>query len=76
MIIRRVERKGIISWHNKRVFISEALAGETVGLLALDERYYRLCFDKLDLGVVDTHHGRLLRGKAAAKALARLYRVN
>ena len=69
MIVRRVEKKGVIWWHQSRIFISEALGGEAVALLPLDERYYRLYFDRLDLGVVDTHHGHYLRGKAAAKVL-------
>lgn len=67
-IVRRVEKKGVIWWHQDRIFISEALGGEALGLLALDERYYRLYFDRLELGIVDTYHGRYLRGKAAAKA--------
>ncbi len=69
MIVRRVEKTGIISWHGKRIFITEALAGELVGLHSLNERYYRVYFDRLDLGIVDTHHGQHLRGKAEAKAL-------
>ena len=40
-----------------------------LGLLPLDERYYRLYFDRLALGVVDTYYGRHLRGKAAKKVL-------
>ena len=72
MIVRRVEKTGIISWHGNRVFITEALAGELVGLLSLDERYYRVYFDRLDLGVVDTYHGQYLRGKAEAKVLRKL----
>ena len=69
MIVRRVEKKGVIWWQQSRLFISEALGGESVGLLALDERYYRLYFDRLDLGIVDTHRGEFLRGKAEAKIL-------
>lgn len=69
MLTRRVEKTGIISWHKKRIFISEALSGEVLGLLPLDERYYRLYFGALDLGVVDTHQGQYLRGKREAKVL-------
>jgi len=68
-IVRRVEKKGVIWWHQNRIFISEALGGEVVGLLPLDDRYYRLYFDRLDLGVVDTHLGEFLRGKFEAKVL-------
>ncbi len=70
-IVRRVEKTGVIHWRQTRIFISEAVGGEALGLLALDERYYRLYFDRLALGVVDTYHGRYLRGKAAKKALKR-----
>lgn len=68
-IVRRVEKRGAIWWHQRRIFISEALGGQALGLLGLDERYYRLYFDRLDLGVLDTHHGLYLRGKAGAKVL-------
>lgn len=71
-IVRRVEKRGAIWWHQDRIFISEALSGEAVGLLGLDERYYRVYFDDLELGVVDTQQRQFLRGKAAAKVLARL----
>lgn len=69
MIVRRVEKTGVIYWHQSRIFISEALGGEAVGLLALDERYYRLYFDRLDLGIVDTQRCEFLRGKAEKKVL-------
>ncbi len=69
MIVRRVEKNGVIWWHQSRIFISEALGGEAVGLLALDERYYRLYFDSLDLGIVDTRRAEFLRGKAETKIL-------
>ena len=68
-IVRRVEKTGVIWWHQRRIFITEALAGEDVGLLPLDDRYYRLYFDRLDLGVVDTHDAQYLRGKAEASVL-------
>ncbi len=71
-IVRRVEKNGVIWWHQSRIFISEAVGGEAVGLLPLDDRYYRLYFDRLALGVVDTYHGQHLRGKAAAKVLRKL----
>ncbi len=71
-IVRRVEKKGAIWWRQRRIFISEAVAGQALGLLALDERYYRLYFGRLELGVVDTYHGRYLRGQAAAKALKKV----
>lgn len=71
LIIRRVDTSGVIYWHQRRIFISEVLGGESVGLLALDERYYRVYFDTLDLGIVDTHQGRYLRGKSASKVAPR-----
>lgn len=71
-IVRRVEKKGIISWHQSRIFISEALSGEPVGLLPLDDQYYRVYFERLDLGVIDTCRGLYLRGKSAEKLLRNL----
>lgn len=70
-IVRHVEKRGQIWWRQKRIFITEALGGQPVGLLALDDRYYRLYFGRMDLGIVDTHDGHYLRGKAETKALAK-----
>jgi hypothetical protein len=36
------------------VFLSEVLAGEQIGLGALDERYYMVYFGPVELGLLDT----------------------
>lgn len=71
-LVRRVEQTGVISWHGRRIFISEVFGGEPLGLLALDERYYRVYFDTLDVGIIDTQKHIYLHGKFAKKVLEQL----
>ncbi len=40
MRIRRVQKHGQFDWKHQDVFLSETLAGEGVGLEAVDDRYY------------------------------------
>jgi transposase InsO family protein len=53
-IIRNVRNNGEILWHCKRIFISQALGGEQIGLSQLrDENKWEICFGNLKLGVLD-----------------------
>lgn len=72
MATRKVEVSGDISWNAERIFITEALGGEQVGIDSIDQRYHRVYFDRLHLGILDTKEGILLRGKAEARALRRM----
>jgi len=67
MLVRRVEKKGQIAWNGGRIFVSEALAQEPVGLEPLDERYYQLYFMHLPLALVDTRKLTIIRGEQAKK---------
>jgi transposase InsO family protein len=50
---RRVLQSGDIKWHRGRVFISESLAGELVGLIEWKDDSYLVRFYETDLGVID-----------------------
>ncbi|HYY29570.1 MAG TPA: hypothetical protein VE860_16620 [Chthoniobacterales bacterium] len=53
---RRVSDAGDISWHKSRVFISEVLRGEDIGLERVEENFYRIYFCNLELGEFDVNH--------------------
>jgi transposase InsO family protein len=50
--VRRVQAAGEISWHGSVVFVSEALAGEQVGLAELETGGHMVRFCRRDLGVI------------------------
>jgi transposase InsO family protein len=58
--VRQVRTSGEIQWKNQRVFISEPLVGETVGLIERGDGTHLVRFFDLDLGVL-TRQGRFLR---------------
>lgn len=77
--LRRRIDTGKFNWHDRKVFLSHALEGETIGLrpLAADaaeaaaaDRYWRVCFASLELGVFDANRGRLLRPRERRHLLA------
>ena len=51
--VRRVRSNGQIKWHGERVFVSEALIGEPVGLEQIDEDRWQLMFCSMRLGVIN-----------------------
>jgi transposase InsO family protein len=70
---RRVEQHGAISWRHERVFLGEALAGQTVGLEEL-EHGWRVWFSSLPLAWIEAsdlrhpQHLRDRRGRSCWKA--------
>jgi len=64
--LRRVEAHGDVNFRNRRFFLSEVLAGETVGLEET-ARGWRLWFGPLELGELDE---RSLRPRSGARATA------
>jgi transposase InsO family protein len=52
--VRRVLQSGEIKWRQGRVFISEALCGEPVGLIAQDDGSQLVRFCGVPLGVIDS----------------------
>lgn len=61
MRVRRVRPCGNLTWGGEDVFLSEVLSGEPVGLLPLDERYYRVYFAALPLARFDSYRLRIER---------------
>jgi transposase InsO family protein len=59
--VRRIGRRGQFSWKHEEVFLSEVLGGERVGLLPIDERYYRVYFASFPLARFDSQKRRIER---------------
>jgi putative transposase len=58
--VRRVRSSGEIKWRGERIFISEALIGEPVGLAELAEGAWAIRYGPVALGVID-EQGRFRR---------------
>ena len=59
--VRRVRTNGQIKWQGERIYLSETLTGEPVGLVARDDRYLSIRFGPLEIGQLDTYTKRVLR---------------
>jgi transposase InsO family protein len=59
--LRKVADDGKIRWKVAKVFLSKSLGGQVVGLQELDQRFWRVKFGPMELGVLDQKTGRLLR---------------
>ena len=51
--VRRVRPSGEIKWQGRRVFVSETLAGEPLGLEQIDDGVWAICFASVELGRYD-----------------------
>jgi putative transposase len=51
--VRQVRSNGEIKWHGEKIYISEALAGEPVGLIQVGERNWEIKFSFHPLGILD-----------------------
>ncbi len=61
--VRRVDRKGYITWRDGVVYLTEALRGETVALAQHDDGDWRVRFRGFDLAVLsDALNAILLAG--------------
>jgi transposase InsO family protein len=54
LVVRRVRGDGDIKWRGRRVFLSQALAGEPVGLEEVADGCWRVTFGPLPLGCLHT----------------------
>jgi putative transposase len=63
--VRRVRPNGEIKWGGERIFVSEALAGEPVGIAETADGDWLLRFCDLELGIIDRRTGKLRRFAAA-----------
>jgi transposase InsO family protein len=57
--VRRVHEHGQFWWNAERVFLSEVLWGERIGLLPVDDRYYRVYFADFPLAQFDSRQLRI-----------------
>lgn len=53
--VRHVHKHGQFWWNYQDVFLSKVLHGERIGLLPLDDRYYRIYLAWLPIARLDTH---------------------
>jgi transposase InsO family protein len=53
MHVRRVAVRGQFRWKDHKVFLTESLAGEVVGLEQIDDRYYMVYFAQLAIAIFD-----------------------
>ena len=56
---RMVGKRGEMYWRGRRIFVSEVLGGEPVGLEAIDDGIYRVWFSTLELGRFDVRENRV-----------------
>jgi putative transposase len=54
-LVRRVPASGDFKWKGQRIFLSETLMGEAIGLLPLDERVYTVYFAAFPIARFDSH---------------------
>lgn len=57
--VRRVEAHGDFFWQGDRIFLSETLAGEHVGVEPFDDRYFTIYFGRFPIARLDNHKRRL-----------------
>ena len=68
-VVRRAHPNGDIKWFGRRVFISQALAGELVGLEELADGHWRVCFGPVELGWLDARRPQRLQSHHTAPNL-------
>jgi len=59
MKVRRVHKHGQFFWNYHSVFLSKVLYGENIGLLPVDDRYYRVYFAAVPLARFDSQELRV-----------------
>src|SRR6266849_8577943 len=68
-VVRRVRHNGEIRWHGNRIYISEALIGEPVGLVEDEQGGWRAFYGPIALGVIAHGGDRLRKPKRQARGL-------
>ena len=67
--LRWVRPNGAIRWQDREVYLTQALAGETVGLAEREDGGCVVRYGPIDLGIIDHRGERLRRPKPAAYEL-------
>jgi transposase InsO family protein len=57
--VRRVKPGGDFKWNGHSVYLTQALAGEPIGMYQIDENTWRVYFGLLVLGILDTRFARI-----------------
>jgi len=58
--VRQVRTNAQIKWQGNRIYLSEALRGEPVGLVPQDDRFWTIWFGPLSIGLLDDHNRSVL----------------
>jgi len=67
MITRKVQRRGVIYWAGHKVFLSEVLIGETIGMERIDDGQWTLYLGPVRLGVFDEKRLTVIRPPQARR---------
>ena len=73
MTVRRVRSNGEIKWNGGKVYLSEALCGEPVGLMPQDDRYWTVHFGPLQIGLLDTYANHTLHTPTLVLPMSPVY---
>ncbi len=60
LLVRTVRQGGVICWKHRNVFLTEVLAGERVGLLPLDDRWFTIFFAEFPIARFDSHRRKIV----------------
>ncbi len=63
--VKRVRGDGYISWQDNKLYLTEALAGETVALARRDDGDWAIRFRQFDVARVGAENGQLIRSGLA-----------
>ena len=66
--LRRVRSSGDIKWGGANIFISETLAGESLGIAETKDGDWLVRYAEIDLGIIDTKRRKLIRFNPPAGA--------
>jgi len=64
--VRKVRSNGEIKWAGAKIFVSEALIGEPVGVIEIDSGQWLVRYFEVELGVID-QAGRRLRRRGVGR---------
>ncbi len=59
--LRKVLHQGDIKWKSKHLYLSETVAGETIGLKQIDDRYYHIYFSDIPLARLDSFTFKIIK---------------
>jgi transposase InsO family protein len=60
-LLRRVRLSGEIKWNGDLQFVSEAIAGQTVGIARRADGHWLVRYADVHVGIIDQHTGKLAR---------------